>query len=177
MPPVLELPRPPETLKWPLGEKFMLSWSTGQRIVATRDNLAHRHSGLATHQANGSRKHAFRRDGLRVFILDTVFYDVSGPQKKLRFARCFCPDRITQLTPYFSPFATVRNNSSPCGLAPWCRQAGGGEGWVGLGGVVAGGWWHGAWCMMGRHLVSISLTLIINIVLISSFLNSLSLTC
>ena len=93
-----------------------------------------------------NRALAFRRDGLRVFILDTVFYDVSGIKKKVRFARCFCPDRIRTKHSEFLPKATVRNNSPPCGLAPWCRQAGGGEGWVGLGWVV---WWLAGWLAGG----------------------------
>ena len=44
----------------------------------------------ALEAAKGPMRHrnlTFRRDGLRVFILDTVFYDVSGLKKKVRFAR------------------------------------------------------------------------------------------
>ena len=83
---------------------------------------------------------AFRPDGKRVFILRTVFYDGSGLKKKVQIARCFCPPPIQMKHPKFLPKATVRNNSPPWSMELWCRQAGGGEGWVGLGGggLVAG---------------------------------------
>ena len=93
---------------------------------------------------NGSRNLAFRRDGLRVFILRTVFYDTLGLEKKVQIASCFCRTRIPPLTPYFFDFCTVRNNSPPLWQAAG-RQVGrrGVCGCV----VVAGGWLV-VWCMV-----------------------------
>ena len=90
-----------------------------------------------------SRNLAFRRDGLRVFILRTVFCDGFGPKKKAIIARCFCPGTFAQETPEFLPKAPVRNNSPPLWQAAG-RQVGRRVCvWVCGGVVVVAGWLAG----------------------------------
>ena len=98
----------------------------------------------------GYRNLAFRRDGKRVSEKRHVKMHGFGFKKKLQIARCFCPVRIRPKHPEFLPKATVRNNSPPAAWSQADRQAGGGEGWVGLGGGgLVAGWLAGGMVQAG----------------------------
>ena len=85
---------------------------------------------------------AFRRDGLRVFILDTVFYDVLGLKKKGTIRTVFLPGPDPAQAPRIFAESDRKKQLPPLWLGAmvqegrWRR----GLGWVGLGGggLVAG---------------------------------------
>ena len=102
-------------------------------------------------KADALRDLPSRLDGKRVSEKRRVFYD-AGRTNRVVFLPAPDPDQ----TPRIFTKSDGKKQLPPL----WACSKAGRWGRVGLGWVVwwlVAGWlagWHGAWCMMGRHLVS-----------------------